>query len=166
MDPMSEESPHIDELPEDLDASAAVNITFPNNSRRRIPAVLYILIGSASIAVYAAKKGTTPLVDVGLVWAGALLILFGLYGLVAGRRLRIDETEALVSANAWTDFPVGHASAQMTWRGLLSRPAWRLLLYSAEDPPQRRAFVIVDGIDGSVIEGFEEANPEDWAVRR
>jgi hypothetical protein len=162
---MSDESAHIDELPEDLDASAAVNITFPNNNRRRIPAVLYIIIGSASIAAYVANKGTTPLVDVGLVWAGALLIVFGLYGLVAGRRLRIDETEALVSANAWSKFAVGHASAQMTWRGLLSRPAWRLLLYSAEDPPQRRAFVIVDGIDGSVIEGFEEANPEDWAVR-
>jgi hypothetical protein len=162
---MSEDSAHIDELPEDLDASAAVNVTFPNNNRRRIPAVLYILIGSLSIAAYVAKEGTTPLVDVGLVWAGALLILFGLYGLVAGRRLRIDETEALVSANAWSKFAVGHASAQMTWRGLLSRPAWRLLLYSAEDPPQRRAFVIVDGIDGSVIEGFEEANPEDWAVR-
>jgi hypothetical protein len=162
---MPDDAAHIDELPVDLDASAAVNITFPNNSRRRIPAVLYILIGTVSIAAYAARKGSTPLVDVGLVWAGALLVLFGLYGLVAGRRLRIDETEALVSANAWSDFAVGHASAQMTWRGVLSRPAWRLLLYSAEDPPTRRAFVIVDGIDGSVIEGFEEANPEDWTAR-
>src|SRR4051812_8514679 len=69
MTQMSDDAAHIDELPEDLDASAAVNITFPNNSRRRIPAVLYILLGLASIAAYAAKKGSTPLVDVGLVWA-------------------------------------------------------------------------------------------------
>jgi hypothetical protein len=160
--PDTTDADHVDELPEDLDASAAVNVTFPNNNRRRIPAVLYILIGSASIAAYAMRHGETPLVDVGLAWAGAILIAFGIYGLFAGRRLRIDESEALVAANAWAPFAVGHASAQMSWRGLASRPVWRLLLYSADEPPGRRAFVIVDGIDGSVIEGFEEANPEQW----
>src|SRR5437870_10037687 len=30
------------------------------------------------------------------------------------------------------------------WSGLRSRPVWRILLYSAEDPPQRRGVVLVD----------------------
>ena len=60
-------------------------------------------------------------------------------------------------------FPVGHASAQMGWRGLLSRPTWRILLYSAEDPPTQRGLVLVDGVDGEVLEWFVEDNPEDWS---
>ncbi len=51
----------------------------------------------------------------------------------------------------------------MGWRGLLSRPTWRVLLYSAEDPPTKRGFVLVDGVDGKVIDSFTEANPEDWS---
>jgi len=40
---------------------------------------------------------------------------------------------------------------------------WRLLAYSADNPPTRRAMVVVDGITGDVIEWFAEENPEDWA---
>ena len=58
---------------------------------------------------------------------------------------------------------VSSASAQMSWRGLLSRPVWRLLAYSDEDPPTRRAMVVVDGISGEVVEWFSEENPEDWS---
>ena len=60
-------------------------------------------------------------------------------------------------------FAVGHASAQMGWRGLLSRPTWRILLYSAENPPLRRGLVLVDGVDGEVVDWFAEDNPEDWS---
>jgi hypothetical protein len=94
--------------------------------------------------------------------AGGLLVLFGVYGWFAGRTLQIDESEALVAANGALGFPVGHASAQMAWRGLASRPVWRLLVYSAENPPLRRAMVIVDGVTGEVLEQFSEANPEEW----
>ena len=59
---------------------------------------------------------------------------------------------------------MGHASAQMSWRGLLSRPVWRLLIYSSEDQPLRRAMVVVDGVTGEVVEWFSEDNPEDWSA--
>jgi hypothetical protein len=111
-----------------------------------------------------ALDGETPLVNAGVLWAGIGLLLFAAYGFVAGRTLRIDETEALVAATTTVGFPVGHASAQMTWRGLLSRPAWRLLMYSTENPPARRAFAVVDGITGDVEEWFVEDNPEEWAA--
>ena len=43
-------------------------------------------------------------------------------------------------------FLVGHASAQLGWRGLRSRPTWRILLNSDEDPPRRQGLVLVDGV--------------------
>lgn len=155
----------VDELPEDLDASAAVPVTFPNNDRRRIPAVLYLVLGGGALAAAIARDGS-PYVNRGLAIAGALLCAFALYGLLAGRTLRIDESEALVAASRTVGFAVGHASAQMSWRGLASRPVWRLLVYSNEDPPEQRAMVVVDGVTGAVVEWFAEANPEDWSSLR
>ena len=74
------------------------------------------------------------------------------------------ERDALVAATRQVGFPVGHASAQMGWRGLLSRPTWRILVYSAEEPPAKRGLVLVDGVDGSIVEWFVEDNPEDWST--
>lgn len=155
-----------DELPDDLDASAAFvgPRTFPNNNRRRIPAAIYIVSGAGAIAVFAAMSDSSPLVNRGLLWAGVALVLFGIYGLVAGWTLKIEESDALVSAARFLGFPVGHSAAQLVWRGWLSRPTWRILTYSTEDPPKQRAIVVVDGITGEVIEGFAEANPEDWSA--
>ena len=87
----------------------------------------------------------------------------GAYHLAAAWPLRVRETDALVAAVRKVGFPVGHASAQLGWSGLRSRPVWRILLYSAEDPPQRRGVVLVDAVDGSVLFDFVEANPEDWS---
>ena len=68
-----------------------------------------------------------------------------------------------MAASRAVGFPVGHASAQMGWRGLLSRPTWRILLYSAENPPAPRGLVLVDGVDGEIVQHFVEDNPEDWS---
>lgn len=137
--------------------------TFPNNNRRRIPAAIYIVAGLAMFALYAARGNDSPLVNIGLLWAGVGLVVFGVYGMVAGWTLKVEESDALISAARYLGFPVGHSAAQLVWRGWFSRPTWRILTYSTEDPPQRRAMVIVDGITGEVIEGFAEPNPEDWS---
>ncbi len=156
-----------DELPADLDLTAVDGpITFPNNNRRRIPATLYLILGGICIAMYLSLRGTSALVNRGLFLAGIGLVLFALFGILAGRTLQIDETEALVAANGSLGFPVGHASAQMAWRGLASRPVWRLLCYSDENPPRSRAMVIVDGVSGAVLEHFSEDNPEEWVETR
>ena len=153
----------IDVLPDDLDVSTLDELyALPNNDRRRIPAAMYAVIAIGCVVAWATLREDSPLVNDGFLWAGIALGLFAAYGFVAGRTLQVDETEALVAATAQVAFPVGHASAQMVWRGLLSRPVWRLLLYSAENPPRTRGFVLVDGLDGSVVEWFAEANPEEW----
>lgn len=154
-----------DELPQDLNAAGYVGpYVFPNNNRRRIPGYLYLMLAAALVAAWAATgRGDGVLVNGGFVGAAVLLVLFGVYHLISGYDLDIDERDALVSASRAVGFAVGHASAQLGWRGLRSRPTWRILLYSAEDPPATRGLVLVDGVDGEIVAHFTEANPEDWS---
>ena len=154
-----------DELPEDLNVSEFVGpYVFPNNNRRRVPGYLYLIIGVGCLAAYGVTKGHDPvLVNEGYLFAGIGLILIGAYHLVAGWNLDVDERDALVAATERVGFPVGHASAQLGWRGLRSRPTWRILLYSGENPPTRRGLVLVDGVDGEIVSWFTEDNPEDWS---
>lgn len=154
-----------DELPEDLDVSEFVGVyQFPDNKRRRIPALGYLVTGAVLLGLWLATRSGEPvLVNRGFAVAGVLLLLLGVYGLVAGVPLAIRETDALAAASRAVGFPVGHASAQLGWRGLLSRPTWRILLYSAEEPPRKRGLVLVDGVDAEVVAQMVEDNPEDWS---
>jgi hypothetical protein len=153
-----------DELPEELDASNFVGpYMFPDNNRRRIPAVLYGIMGLFAIALwFATRNGDPVLVNGGLLAGGIALILFGMYSYQAGFDLEVDERDALVAATRTVGFPVGHASAQLGWRGVRSRPTRRILVYSNEEPPTKRGLVLVDGVAGTVLEHFVEDNPEDW----
>jgi len=155
----------VDALPEDLDVSGYVGpYVFPNNNRRRLPGYLYLALAVICVVVWVLGRGTSNgLANEGLLWAALALIFAGAYCVVSGVDLAVDEQEALVISTRTVGFPVGHASAQMGWRGLRSRPTWRILCYSAENPPVRRALMLIDGVDGEVIDFFVEDNPEDWS---
>ncbi len=152
-----------DALPDDLNASEFVGAyQFPDNSRRRRPAYLYFGIASACLLVWLVRRAHHPvLVDSGMVWTAVLLGAVGLLSLTSGWKMPVDEKQALVAAQGAVGFPVGHASAQQVWRGLRSRPTWRVLVYSAESPPRQRSLVLVDAVDGTVVEHLTEDNPED-----
>ena len=154
----------VDRLPDDLQPHLVDpdEYVFPNNNRRRVPGYLYLAI-ALGLALLVLLAGDSVFVNRGLLGAAAVLAAFGAYSLVSGWNLDVDERDALVAAIAAVGFPVGHASAQMGWRGLLSRPTWRVLLYSAEEPPEQRGFALIDGVDGSVVDSFVEVNPEDWS---
>lgn len=154
-----------DELPEDLDAAGFVGAyLFPNNNRRRVPGYLYLAIAAGCVAAWALTRSHDPvLINGGFLWAALGLAAIGLYHLAAGWNLDFDERDALVAATREVGFAVGHASAQLGWRGLLSRPTWRILLYSAENPPARRGLALVDGVNGEIVSFFVEDNPEDWS---
>ena len=155
---------HRDELPQDLNAADYVGpYQFPDNARRRIPGVLYIATAVLLVVLWASAGDDAVLVNDGMLWAAIGLAAFGAYCLLAGTPLRTDETDALVAATKSVGFAVGHASAQLGWRGLLSRPTWRILLFSAEEPPAQRGFVLVDAGTGDVLDQIVEANPEDWS---
>ncbi len=154
----------VDELPEDLDAAGFVGpYLFPNNNRRRVPGYLYLATAAVCLAVWLFVDDS-PYVNDGLLLAAVLLVVVGAYQIVTGWNLDVDEQDALVAATRAVGFPVGHASAQMGWRGLLSRPTWRILLYSAENPPAKRGLALVDGVNGEVVQHFVEDNPEDWSA--
>src|SRR5690606_5118341 len=97
-----------------------------NNNRRRIPGYLYVLTGVACLAAWALAGDGGVLVNGGFLLAGILLVVAGAYHFLAGWDLDVDERDALVAATRQVGFAVGHASAQLGWRGLRSRPTWRI----------------------------------------
>ena len=152
-----------DELPDDINAADFVGAyRFPDNSRRRIPGYLYLILAAACLAAFLTSADSSPIVNDGYAWAAAVLAVVGIVSITSGWRMAIDEKEALVEAQQAIGFPVGHASAQQVWHGLRSRPTWRVLCYSAEEPPERRGLVLVDAVDGRVIQHLVEDNPEQW----
>lgn len=166
MQPAEEPSEeHRDALPDDLDVTGYVGpYSFPDNKRRRVPAGLYLASGAALVALTLMAGSDAVLANRGTFIMGLGLMAFGVYGVAAAYPLRFDETRALGAASRASGFAVGHASAQLGWRGLRSRPTWRILLYSADEPPTQRGLVLVDAVDGEVIDQFVEDNPEDWSV--
>ena len=147
-----------DALPEDLDVTAFVGpYQFPGTHRRRIAGTIYLGLGVVC-GLVAAVTGNR-----GLVAAAVLLVLIGGYHWLASWHLHVDQTEALTIASRTVGFPVGHASGQLGFRGLRSRPSWRILLFSADEPPSMRGLVELDGVDGTVLGEYTELNPEDWS---
>jgi len=103
------------------------------------------------------------LVNDGLVAGGVVLFLVGLFSVSSGWRMTVDEQEALALAGPAVNFTIGHASAQQVWRGLRSRPTWRVLCYSDEEPPRQRGLVLVDAVDGRVVQSLVESSSDEWS---
>ena len=149
-----------DELPADLDPTGFVGpYQFPDNSRRRWPGVIYLVIAALCVVIHQAFADAAFVND-GLLVAAALLAAVGIFSITSSWKMHVDEKDALGAAQQALGFPVGHASAQQVWRGLRSRPTWRVMVYSAEDPPARRGLVLVDAVDGTVVEHLSEDNPD------
>ena len=156
-----------DQLPSDLDVSAFVGpYQFPDNSRRRIPGYLYLGISALSLLIWLISDQSSGLVNYGfLVFANALAA-FAIFVLSSSWKMTINERDALVHASRAVDFAVGHASAQQVWRGIRSRPTWRVFCYSAEEPPAHRGLVLVDAVDGEILECLVEINPDNAATTK
>ena len=147
-----------DQLPEDLDVTAYVGAyQFPDIRRRRIAGIAYLVL-AALVAWAAVATG-----NAGFWFATVLLVLIAGYHFLTSWHLAVDQTDALAVASRTVGFPVGHASAQLAWRGLRSRPTWRILVYSADEPPSIRGLVELDAVDGHVLGEYTEHNPEDWS---
>jgi hypothetical protein len=147
-----------DVLPEELDVTAYVGpYLFPSTRRRRIAGTMYAVVAVLCLGGWLLSDNG------GLLAAAIFLALVAAYHFASAWPLNIDQTEALLVASRTVGFAVGHASAQLAWRGLRARPAWRILLYSADEPPSMRGLVELDGVDGHVLGEYTEPNPEDWS---
>lgn len=154
-----------DQLPSDLDVSAFVGpYQFPDNSRRRIPGYLYLGISALSLAVWLMSDQSSGLVNDGFLVFAIALAAFAVFVLSSSWKMTVNERDALVHASRAVDFAVGHASAQQVWRGVRSRPTWRVFCYSAQEPPTHRGLVLVDAVDGEIVECLVELNPDTAAT--
>jgi len=156
-----------DQLPSDLDVSAFVGpYQFPDNSRRRIPGYLYLGISALSLLLWLMSDQSSGLVNYGFLVFGISLAAFAGYVLSSSWKMTVNERDALVHASRAVDFAVGHASAQQVWRGIRSRPTWRVFCYSAQEPPTHRGLVLVDAVDGEILECLVEINPDNAATTK
>lgn len=128
-------------IEEELDSNVVGPYRFPSPTRRRIAGWVFVV--GAVLAVVLLDDGWIPALG---------FVALALWQFAASWPLNIDEHQALTIAGSAVDFPVGHASAAVTFRGLRSVPRWSVVLYSAAEPPDRRALVVVDAVTGDVAE--------------
>jgi hypothetical protein len=156
-----------DQLPSDLDVSAFVGpYQFPDNSRRRIPGYLYLGISALSLLLWLMSDQSSGLVNYGFLVFAISLAAFAGYVLSSSWKMTVNERDALVHASRAVEFAVGHASAQQVWRGIRSRPTWRVFCYSAQEPPTHRGLVLVDAVNGNIVECLVELNPDNAATTK
>ena len=156
-----------DQLPSDLDVSAFVGpYQFPDNSRRRIPGYLYLGIAALSLLLWLVSDQSSGLVNDGFLVFAVALAAFAVFVLTSSWKMTINERDALVHASRAVEFAVGHASAQQVWRGVRSRPTWRVFCYSAQEPPTHRGLVLVDAVNGEIVECLVEINPDNTATSK
>lgn len=132
-------------IEEELDANVVGAYLFPSPARRRIAA--WVLVAAGVIAFL-----TIP---------GGWPVSMGFLGLAAWQflsawPLNVDENEAMTLAGSAVGFAVGHASAAVRFHGLRSRPRWAVLVYSATEPPDQRALVVVDAVSGETGDVYVE----------
>jgi len=140
-------------MPDDLDASAVDPHAVPDPAhRRRAGNVYFVAAGLVALAIALGLPA-------GMWVTVGLLAAIGIYHYIAGWHLVVRESWALEVSNRAIGFPVGHASANLGFYGWRARPIWNVLVFSADDPPNRRGLVRVDGISGSVVEQYDEAVP-------
>ena len=131
-----------EEVPEDLDSSRLGPYRFPDPRRRRTAATIY---GILALAVAVALPGPARWVPVGLA-----LVLGGWHWLAAWPR-RVEPETALATAARDAPFPIGHASAALTFHGWRARPRWHVVVYDSGEPPSQRALLVLDAVTGDRI---------------
>ena len=128
-------------IEEGLDSDLAGPYGFPDVRRRRISG--WVLLGAALVAIVAIRGGW--IIGVGFA-------LLAIWQFLSAWPLAVDENEAMTVAGAAVEFPIGHASAAVRFHGWRSRPRWSVVLYSAAEPPDQRALVVVDAVNAEVVE--------------
>lgn len=147
IEPELAESVSIDE---ELDSNVIGPYRFPDPGRRRI--IGWLLLGFAAVSMASIPDG----------WVVSIVfVLLALWMFASAWPLAVDEHQALQVAGSAVDFPIGHASATVRFKGWRSRPRWSVVLYSATEPPEQRALVVVDAVSGEVVEQpyVEEISP-------
>lgn len=128
-------------IEEDLDSNVFGEFRFPSPDRRRLAGWVFVVFGL--VALISIDGGWPVAVGFGVL---------AIWQFLSSWPLAVDENEAMTVAAAALDFPVGHASAAVRFHGWRSRPRWSVILYSAVEPPDQRALVVIDAVNGELAE--------------
>jgi len=128
-------------IEEELDSTVVGPYRFPEPTRRRTAGWVFVV--AATVAMVVIDGGWLPAIG---------LLALAVWNFASAWPLTVDEHRALAIAGAAVEFPVGHASAAVTFRGWRSRPQWNVVVYSATEPPDQRALVVVDAISGALVD--------------
>ena len=132
-----------EQVPEDLDSTKAGPYRFPDPRRRRTAGVIYLFLGLLiSVAI--------PNASGKWVAASLALALAGWHWLAAWPR-RVEPETALTTAAVDAPFPIGHASAALTFHGWRSQPRWHVVVYDPGEPPSQRALIVIDAVSGERV---------------
>ena len=130
-------------VPEDLDSSRVGPYRFPDPRRRRTAAIAYLVL--AFLIAVAVPNSAGRWIATALAIA-----LAGWHWLAAWPR-KVEPGEALAKAATDAPFPIGHASAALTFHGWRSRPRWHVVVYDAGEPPSQRALIVLDAVTGERV---------------
>ncbi len=125
-------------VPEDLDSTNIGPYRFPDPLRRRTAAAIYLFLAF----VVAVAVPNTP----GRWVAVALAVVLAGWHWLAAWPLRVEPETALARAAIDAPFPIGHASAALTFHGWRSRPRWHVVVYDSGEPPSQRALIVLDAV--------------------
>jgi hypothetical protein len=128
-------------IEEELDANVVGPFRFPDPGRRRIAGWVFLVAGLVAIVA----------IDGGWI-LGVGFALLAIWQFLSAWPLAVDENHAMTVAGGAVEFAIGHASAAVRFHGWRSRPRWSVVLYSASEPPDQRALVVVDAVSGAVVE--------------
>ena len=130
-------------VPEDLDSTKAGLYRFPDPSRRRTAGAIYAVL--AVLVALAMPESPGRWISTGIA-----ATLAGWHLLGAWPR-RVEPEAALATAAIDAPFPIGHASAALTFHGWRSRPRWHVVVYDAGEPPTTRALIVLDAVTGNRV---------------
>jgi hypothetical protein len=132
-----------EQVPEDLDSTVVGPYLFPDPSRRRNAGIAYLVLALLVAVAVPNSPGRWVAVAVSVA-------LSGWHWLAAWPR-NVDPEEALAKAAVDAPFPIGHASAALTFHGWRSRPRWHVVVDDSGEPPVERALIVLDAVTGERV---------------
>lgn len=144
-----------DVLPDDLDITKYVGpYQFPSPKKRKTASYSILILAFASLLFGYTSSNTALLI------AGLFSVVIGLLFMFLSWPLNVKDIDALTVAASSAPFSVGHASAQLCFYGWLSKPLWRVVVFSSDEPPTQRGLVEINAVSKDVTSTYFEVNED------
>lgn len=138
-----------DELPQDLDVTKYVGpYQFPSPTKRKT-AAMSITVVAIICMIFGILAS-----NISMIGGSAAMLIIALIFFIASWPLKVNDLDALTKAAAQAPFPVGHASAQLCFTGWTSKPLWRVVIFSSDDPPSQRGMVEIDAMSANIVSTY------------